>query len=142
MTFMEDKNLLLKKNIKFIVVHCSDTNDNLKALDIHKLHLNFGWEGVGYHKIIENDGKIVNGRPEFWKGAHVRGYNDQSLGVCLIGKNKFSKAQFISLEKILKDWKKKYKNTKIIGHYEISDSNKTCPNFDVTNWCYEHGLND
>ena len=139
---MEDKNLLLKKNIKFIVVHCSDTNDNLKALDIHKLHLNFGWEGVGYHKIIENDGKIVNGRPEFWKGAHVRGYNDQSLGVCLIGKNKFSKAQFISLERILKDWKKKYKNTKIIGHYEISDSNKTCPNFDVTNWCYEHGLND
>ena len=142
MTFMEDNNLLLKKNIKFIVVHCSDTNDNLKALDIHKLHLNFGWEGVGYHKIIENDGKIVNGRPEFWKGAHVRGYNDKSLGVCLIGKNKFSKAQFISLERILKDWKKKYKNTKIIGHYEISDSNKTCPNFDVTNWCYEHGLND
>ena len=142
MIFMEDNNLLLEKNIKFIVVHCSDTDDNLKALDIHKLHLNFGWEGVGYHKIIEKDGRIVNGRPEFWKGAHVRGYNDKSLGVCLIGKSRFSKAQFISLKKILIDWKKKYKNTKIIGHYEVSDSSKTCPNFDVAQWCHEQGLND
>ena len=139
---MEDNNLLLEKNIKFIVVHCSDTDDNLKALDIHKLHLKFGWEGVGYNKIIENDGRIVNGRPEFWKGAHVRGYNDRSLGVCLIGKSRFSKSQFISLEKILIDWKKKYKNIKIIGHYEVSDCNKTCPNFDVAQWCLEQGLND
>ena len=43
-----------ENNIKYLVVHCSDTDDkvNLKALDIHKMHLSFGWNGIGYHKII------------------------------------------------------------------------------------------
>lgn len=139
---MKDSNLLLKKNIKFIIVHCSDTSKKFKSIDIHKLHLDFGWEGVGYHKIIESDGKVVDGRPEYWKGAHARGFNDKSLGVCLIGKNKFSSNQFKSLKTLLFEWKKKYKYIKIIGHYEISDTNKTCPNFDVKKWCNNNGLND
>ena len=47
-------NFLINKNIKLLVVHCSDTNDsqNLSALDLHKMHLSFGWDGVGYHKIV------------------------------------------------------------------------------------------
>ena len=43
---------LLKENVKFIVVHCSDTKETDTAIDIHKLHLSFGWDGIGYHKII------------------------------------------------------------------------------------------
>ena len=54
------------------------------------MHLEFGWNGIGYHKIIKRDGEIENGRPEFWIGAHVYGKNDQSLGVCLIGRDNFS----------------------------------------------------
>ena len=65
------------KDIKYIVVHCSDTpNDtNLGAEDIHKMHLGFVWDGVGYHKIILRSGKIENGRPEYWVGAHTFGIN-------------------------------------------------------------------
>ena len=60
--------MLISRNIKFLVVHCSDTDDeeNLSALDIHKMHLNFGWDGIGYHKVICKSGKIENGRPEYW----------------------------------------------------------------------------
>ena len=99
--------MLNAENIKLLVVHCSDTeNDkNLSAIDIHKMHLNFGWDGIGYHKIINRSGKIENGRPEYWVGAHVKGRNNISLGVCLIGKNKFTNEQFVSLEKVLRDWK-------------------------------------
>ena len=90
--------MLISSNIKLLVVHCSDTDneDDLSALDIHKMHLNFGWEGIGYHKVILRSGKIENGRPEFWIGAHVKGKNKNSLGVCLIGTNKFTNKQFSS----------------------------------------------
>ena len=134
---MKGKSYLKKNSIKFIIVHCSDTSDmkNLKASDIHKMHLNFGWEGIGYHKIICRDGIIENGRPEFWVGAHCYGRNEDSLGVCLIGRKKFTQNQFLSLKKILKQWKEQYPKTKIVGHCDIIETKKTCPNFDVQNWC-------
>ncbi len=128
--------MLIEKKINLLVVHCSDTanNENLSAIDIHKMHLGFGWDGIGYHKIINRSGKIENGRPEYWIGAHVKGKNDVSLGVCLIGKDNFTKNQFSSLKKILKQWMAKYPNAKIVGHKDIGNTKKTCPNFDVINW--------
>ena len=130
-------NLINKNEVKYLVIHCSDTEDSIDigAIEIHKMHLKFGWNGVGYHKIICRNGEIENGRPEYWVGAHARGFNKISLGVCLIGKQNFTKRQFESLEKILRIWKKKYPKTEIIGHYVISDTKKTCPNFDVKKWC-------
>ena len=129
--------MLVYKDIKLLVIHCSDTPDDkhLTAIDIHKMHTGFGWDGIGYHKVITKDGIIENGRPEYWIGAHVYGKNDQSLGVCLIGKNKFNAKQFNSLEKVLRDWKKKYPLAIIKGHNNAMDTKKTCPNFDVYQWC-------
>ena len=123
-------------NIKLLVVHCSDTdnNENVNARDIHKMHLDFGWNGIGYHKIILRSGIIENGRPEYWIGAHVKGKNKISLGVCLIGRDEFTNKQFISLQKILKLWKISYPQAKIVGHCDNGNTNKTCPNFDVTTW--------
>ena len=131
------------KNIKKIIIHCSDTpdEDNLDAKDIHDMHLGFGWEGIGYHKVILRNGIIQNGRPEFWIGAHVKGINNISLGVCLIGRKTFSPKQFLTLEKLLILWKKKYVGVKIEGHCEAVITQKTCPNFDVKQWCVEKGLN-
>lgn len=120
-------------NIKYLVVHCSDT-DEMDIQGIHKMHLGFGWEGVGYHKVICRDGLIHNGRPEFWQGAHVKGYNESSLGVCLIGRTSFSDAQFKSLITVLSDWKSRYISAKIVGHRDIQDTDKTCPNFDAGAW--------
>ena len=56
---MKESNLLKKDDIKYIIVHCSDTNNNDKAIDIHKLHINFGWDGIGYHKIILSECTFV-----------------------------------------------------------------------------------
>ena len=132
--------ILNKKDIKYLIVHCSDTCSSWVASDIHKLHLKFGWNGIGYHKVIESSGKIVNGRPEFWVGAHVKGYNKQSLGVCLIGKNNFNKTQFKSLKQILTEWKSLYPSAEIIGHRDIVNTHKTCPNFNVKKWCESENL--
>ena len=128
--------MLNSKNIKLLIVHCSDTHNSmdLGAADIHKMHLGFGWDGIGYHKIIKRSGEIENGRPEYWVGAHVKGKNDISLGVCLIGKDSFTKKQFESLEKVLKNWKFLYPKAKIVGHKDTGNTIKTCPNFDVIAW--------
>ena len=134
--------MLKKENIKSLIIHCSDTPDseNLKAIDIHKMHLNFGWNGIGYHKVITRDGLIENGRPEYWTGAHVYGKNSESLGVCLIGRKNFTDDQYDSLYQVLIEWKSKYIKAKILGHSESTTTKKTCPNFDVQVWCKKRGL--
>ena len=128
--------MLINENIKLLVVHCSDTKNSmdLSAIDIHKMHIGFGWDGIGYHKIIKRSGEIENGRPEYWIGAHVKGKNNISLGVCLIGRDSFTKKQFKSLEKVLKNWKFLYPKAKIVGHKDTGNTLKTCPNFDVITW--------
>tara|TARA_B100000242_G_C42821578_1_gene381802 strand:- start:61 stop:465 length:405 start_codon:yes stop_codon:yes gene_type:complete len=134
--------MLLQEKIQLLIVHCSDTDNNkdLGASDIHQLHLEFGWNGIGYHKIIKRSGKVENGRPEYWVGAHVKGKNEISLGVCMIGKDSFTKKQFNSLEQVLKKWKIKYPDAKIVGHKDTGKTNKTCPNFDVITWCKKKSL--
>ncbi len=141
---MIDKNnsYLNPKKINLLIVHCSDTADNLNitAKDIHNMHISFGWDGIGYHKIIDRKGIIENGRPEYWIGAHVKKLNKVSLGVCLVGRSNFTKSQFKSLKKVLVEWKTKYPNAKILGHCDSTKTNKTCPNFDVQSWCVENQL--
>ena len=52
----------------------------------------------------------------------------------------FDIEQFVSLEKVLRAWKKKYGNIEILGHRDIVNTHKTCPNFDVKKWCKKVGL--
>ena len=134
--------MLNAKDIKYLVIHCSDTEDKheINALDIHKMHLDFGWDGIGYHKVILRSGEIQNGRPEYWVGAHVKGKNNASLGVCLIGQTKFTPKQFISLEKVLQKWKILYPKAKIMGHRDVTNTYKTCPNFDVKEWTQKKNI--
>ena len=134
--------MLKANNLRYIVVHCSDTPDDeqIYAQDIHKMHLGFGWDGIGYHKVICRDGKIQNGRPEYWVGAHVKGHNETSLGVCLIGRAAFTEAQFVSLKSLLLEWAKRYPRAKICGHADFDYTSKTCPNFDVGDWCRNNGI--
>lgn len=134
--------MLISSNIKLLVIHCSDTDDDkhLNALDIHKMHISFGWDGIGYHKIICRSGKVENGRPEYWIGAHVKGKNDISLGVCLIGRNNFTSKQFTALEEVLRSWKLLFPKAEIVGHCDTGDTIKTCPNFNVQIWCKDKNL--
>jgi N-acetyl-anhydromuramyl-L-alanine amidase AmpD len=49
------------------------------------MHLQRGWLGCGYHYVIHEDGSIFQGRPLYTVGAHARGYNDTSIGICTVG---------------------------------------------------------
>lgn len=134
--------MLHAEKIKYLVVHCSDTpdTDDIGAREIHKMHLGFGWHGVGYHRVINRAGQIESARPDYWQGAHVYGYNEISLGVCLIGRTEFTDKQFDALESVLGRWLEEYPLASICGHRDFSYTDKTCPNFDVATWCRTRGL--
>ena len=121
-----------------MVVHCSDSpqgrGDN--AQTIHAWHKARGWDGIGYHYVILEDGTVENGRPEYWTGSHAKGFND-AIGVCLVGKDSFTKEQFASLEKLIKA--RSLKSFEVVGHY-IVNHDKTCPNFNVENFLIRIGV--
>lgn len=123
---------------KYIVIHCADTPNEMEftASDIHDWHKERGWDGIGYHKVIRRDGTIEHGRPDYWPGAHVKGHNHHSLGVCLIGRDEYTDEQFASLTDIVTHWLSHNPAASVVGHYQL-DEGKTCPNFNVTEWWYE-----
>ena len=134
--------MLSAETVRFLVVHCSDTpaDEPLGARGIHSMHLGFGWDGIGYHAVIDRDGTVERGRPEYWVGAHVKGHNHESLGVCLIGQEQFTEAQMDALEAVLKDWKGRYPAAQIRGHRDFPSTEKTCPNFDAGAWAAERRI--
>ena len=134
--------MLLASDIKYLVVHCSATPDDepMGAAEIHDMHLGFGWHGIGYHRVINRQGVVEVGRPDYWQGAHVYGHNEISLGVCLVGCDVFTDAQFDALESVLREWRERCPQASICGHRDFSYTDKTCPNFDVASWCKSRGL--
>jgi len=124
-----------------ITVHCSDSpqgrGDNAET--IHKWHNERGWDGIGYHYVILEDGTIENGRPDYWMGSHCRGHNN-TLGICLIGEDSFTEEQYDSLHSLIDEKTEKYGfgTDRVHGHYKYSS--KTCPNFDVQKYLSDYGL--
>lgn len=128
--------------IKKIILHCSDSNsmghNDISIID--RWHKERGFKMVGYHYFIQYNGTVQRGRPldddaileadEI--GAHVKGENYESVGICLHGKFKFSNDQFRSLAKLLIKLMEQFTLTigDIYPHNYFNDK-KTCPNFDV-----------
>lgn len=79
-----------------------------------------------------DDGLLESGRPLNVKGAHCRGFNSRSVGICLIGRNEFSEQQMKTLFRSLGDLFRHYNldPDAVYGHYELDD-HKTCPNLDM-----------
>ena len=121
-----------------LVIHCSDSPDDrdIDAAEIHRWHKERGFDGIGYNYVIKRNGKIEQGRPHYWTGAHVSGHNANSLGICLVGRSDFSDEQMESLKSLLYKLRFNYQDADICGHYELDDK-KTCPNFNVKDWVEE-----
>ena len=51
--------MLLSDRISYLVIHCSDSQDdkNYNAKNIHGLHLKFGWNGIG-KEIVDSLNKM------------------------------------------------------------------------------------
>jgi N-acetyl-anhydromuramyl-L-alanine amidase AmpD len=126
--------------IKEIVIHCSASPNGRddRAEDIHRWHLERGFDGIGYHWVITRGGRLEAGRPEYWTGAHAKGHNTGSIGICLIGTDEFTDKQFMELKCLLIRLRNRYPDAIILGHNEISE--KSCPGFDVQEWLRKNNV--
>ena len=138
----------MRKETKLIIVHCSATQPkaDIGKKEIDRWHRQKGWFGIGYHFVIRRNGTVETGRDLMAAGAHAQGYNDISVGVCLVGgidekmrpENNFTPEQWDSLIKLLKELKEKFPEATIIGHNEVAK--KACPSFNVQKWKAEVNL--
>lgn len=106
--------------------------------DIRKWHVEErGWSDVGYHFVVTLDGTVHVGRPMDRAGAHCKGRNGNSIGVCYVGgmdsdmvpKDTLLPVQERSVRKLIKAIRLLFGEVEISGHNQYSA--KACPSFDV-----------
>lgn len=132
---------MITRKIDKIIVHCSATREgqHIDVDTIRDWHVNGrGWSDIGYHYVIYLDGTVHPGRPIERSGAHTKGQNSNSIGICYIGgvetdgktpKDTRTPEQKAALDNLLFVLTDIFTNTTIHGHNEFAA--KACPSFDV-----------
>lgn len=127
------------RNINQIIIHCTATKAGraVAVKEIDSWHRSRGFRGIGYHYVIGLDGKVERGRDESVAGAHCKGHNSHSIGVCYVGgldaagksADTRTQAQRKSLQQTVAMLLRRYPGATVHGHYEFA--NKACPCFNV-----------
>ena len=128
------------RDLNRIILHCSATREgkDFSVDTIRDWHVNGrGWSDIGYHWVIRLDGSIEVGRPLEKSGAHTKGHNKDSVGVCYIGgcdadgkpKDTMNAEQEKAWRMIVLSLRTLYGDLTIHGHNEFA--NKACPSFIV-----------
>jgi ssDNA-binding Zn-finger/Zn-ribbon topoisomerase 1 len=144
----------IRRKIERIYLHCSASDWGEKE-EIRRWHLQRGFSDMGYHFLICNqyptysslkdekpkepfNGKLQIGRDIEKPGAHVKYDNRNTIGICLVGTNKFTEKQFEKTQELLKELLQltNLPIEAILGHYEYwtkrgEEPQKNCPNFDL-----------
>ena len=137
-----------------IVVHCSATRADcaLTTEDLETIHRRRGFRGIGYHYYIRRDGTVVNTRALELVGAHAKGHNAHSIGICYEGgldargnpKDTRTPEQRSALHLLVYQLLQQFRNARVCGHRDLSpdlDGDgkvepwewvKQCPCFEVS----------
>lgn len=131
-----------RKETSQIFVHCSATKATMDigVREIRQWHKEQGWLDIGYHFVIRRDGTVETGRDLVAVGSHVKGYNETSVGVCLVGgidakgnpEANFTPEQMHSLQNVLTTLKGEWPNAVIMAHHDVAP--KACPSFNLSHW--------
>ena len=124
------------REINRLIIHHSLTKDSLtvSAGAIRRYHMEtLGWRAVGYHYLQERIGdyeEILKGRFHHEIGAHTKGHNHDSIGICLIGNYDLTSPfedQYQLLAKLCAEIMYTYDlpMNDVYPHSEFAD--KTCP---------------
>ena len=141
------------REINLIVIHCTATRSDqpFTQANLERSHRERGFNGIGYHYYIRRDGSIKSTRPLDKVGAHAKGYNAHSIGICYEGglnaqgkpADTRTEWQRHSLRVLLLTLLRDYPGCRIVGHRDLSpdldgdgviESHewlKSCPSFDA-----------
>lgn len=107
---------------------------------------------IGYHYVIARNGALFTGRHEDEPGAHAKGWNTPSLGLCLVGTDVFEPVQMLQLKRTLEGLAARLgvplappvlhvqgrtgivRRAGVCGHRDLPGHHKDCPGFDVGEW--------
>lgn len=128
------------RKIDKIIIHSAYTPEGRDhdVEDIRAWHKARGWSDVGYHYVIKLDGTIEQGRALDNIGAHTKGKNQGSIGICYIGgmskndrtpEDTRTEAQKTSMQMLVQGLDIVFGGLTVHGHNEFST--KPCPCFDV-----------
>lgn len=139
------------KDVREIIIHCSATpaSMDIGVEEIRQWHVEErGWSDIGYHYVIRRDGTLEKGRPLTRMGAHVRGRNKNTIGICLVGGHggtvtdsfltNFTREQEDTLVRLIDELRNRIKDlgaeesVMLQGHNRYA--NKACPCFQVPAW--------
>jgi N-acetylmuramoyl-L-alanine amidase len=134
------------RHIDTLILHCSATQPDVDVgvAEMDVWHKARGWKRIGYHFVIRRNGTVEHGRPIEDIGAHAVGFNQTSLGICLVGgvrrvrtrlvaDDNFTEAQWATLRALVIDLLARFPHAKVIGHRDVQ-RHKDCPSFDVQAW--------
>ena len=130
---IHDANLKHNGNWKYrnstseIILHHAEAS-HASVEDINQWHLERGWAGIGYNYYVRKDGTIWRGRPEWAVGAHAKGHNDKSIGICCEGAymtEHMPATQLSALKDLIRDIMSRYGKLKLLRHKDVNSTD--CP---------------
>lgn len=152
----------MPRTIDTLVIHCSATPNGRRVTcdEIDRWHGQrgfrrdpklIGWnepllKHIGYHYVVYAEGIVRIGRGEQEFGAHAAGHNGKSIGICMVGTDRFGAPQWVSLRQLVEGLLQRYPKARVVGHRDLSPDRdgdgvvekhewlKTCPGFDVAAW--------
>lgn len=144
----------IMRTINLIVLHCSATRADrcFTQYDLEVCHRRRGFNGTGYHYYIRKDGTLILTRPLERIGAHARGFNATSIGICYEGglnchgkpADTRTPEQKKVMRELILELLRKFPGSRVCGHRDLSpDLNnngeiepeewiKECPCFDAS----------
>lgn len=125
------------ESVRFIVIHCSATNHDYPVESLRRDHLAQGFMTIGYHFYIRKDGTVTQHRKLLEVGAHARGYNRCSIGICYEGgldrngepHDTRTPAQKRELRDLISILRRLFPWAKVVGHRDLPGVHKACPCF-------------
>ena len=122
---------MANRKINKIVLHHSASGSAVTTVEkIDRWHKDRGWSGIGYHYVIYPDGSVNKGRHINKTGAHCRGHNTGSIGICVAGNFEIepvTDTQKAGLFDLIEELLEKYQLSwfDVYGHRELGNS--LCP---------------
>lgn len=146
----------IRGRTEYVVWHCSATppSQDIGSAQVTIMHKARGFSDIGYGMVVCRDGRIEAGEDLRRRGAHVKGLNGVSIGICMIGgvdengnsENNFTDEQWAAAKHVFEFFTLLYPGAEHVGHRDLSpdlDADgrvqrheflKDCPCFSVKEW--------
>jgi N-acetylmuramoyl-L-alanine amidase len=145
MTYLPDS------RVTTLAIHYSATpvESDFSSEDIDRMHRQRGFKEIGYHYYIRKNGDLETGRDlsepgRFEVGAHSKGNNSSSIGICFeggvrrsapnVGFDSRTHAQKVTMEALILSLQERFPGAVVKGHRDMPGAATQCPGFNATEW--------